>query len=630
MVDGLWGEHEWTLYPQPYCHKFPYLAWLRLPSKNAVSDVLTTPVHKKMWQAHPSKTNVHLVDPRVFGELKNKLEEVKAAVSSPFRDFITNTRFPRVQHPKIAYSRAFEALDRLEREFGAWRDFVEVVRGLQRSLLELLAFADWWHDVQQGKDFRPPFRPPTRGAIFDNEKLYTSHTRWSIASYLIVRNDRFVLDPDKRIALLPRNSSRMDVMSIQPLIHSLHLWYYPPHVTEVSTNFETAARGYAERLDTFTPTKEFKRKLDKVENQKADEGTFPFGSILVTAHDASSDGRRAKKAKSVAAEIPGPSTHRELQRLRDGGPPPPWFPKRHGIWDCAMLQVANFDLKEVQYPRRFAHPPIHLFWGASEQNQRTYYYHLLILWNVFSMRADGHLGDLPGLTTEEWRSILGNTYWKSILPNSGDVHSSNFDPAQFWIHGGPLFFGNEMSAEIVSGRDVANVLRCRCAVEMDSADDVEIRQTVLYHLNMHHASAEIKEMDHLQFGLDYKKRYQARLPAILTMTNMWGFAKDGGVKSAFFEDKKAWRAWLQAARKVVMEWEGFDDWDWEGFTDVRNMKIDRLKVSDFRRLTLRLLAFFIKTFVTRLGYYPSPMLHPPILAGHYCINHKRKFATGLF
>src|SRR6266567_8582453 len=30
MVDGLWGEHEWTLYPQPYHHESPYLAWLRL------------------------------------------------------------------------------------------------------------------------------------------------------------------------------------------------------------------------------------------------------------------------------------------------------------------------------------------------------------------------------------------------------------------------------------------------------------------------------------------------------------------------------------------------------------------------------------------------------------------------
>ena len=76
MVDGLWGEHEWTLYPQPYHHDSPYLTWLRLPSKNIVPDILTSPVHKWMWQVHPNKPNIHFVDPAVFCEFKNKLEEV--------------------------------------------------------------------------------------------------------------------------------------------------------------------------------------------------------------------------------------------------------------------------------------------------------------------------------------------------------------------------------------------------------------------------------------------------------------------------------------------------------------------------------------------------------------------------
>jgi len=164
MVDGLWGEHEWTLYPQPYRHEFPYLAWLRLPSQND-SNILTRPVHKNMWQAHPTKTNLHIVDPELFREFEEKLEKVKTAVMDPFHEIITNNRFVAVQHPFNAHARAFEALDRLEKEFGGWRDFVEVVRGLQRNLLELVAFADWWHDIQQGYDFRPVIRGPTRGAI---------------------------------------------------------------------------------------------------------------------------------------------------------------------------------------------------------------------------------------------------------------------------------------------------------------------------------------------------------------------------------------------------------------------------------------------------------------------------------
>ena len=75
---------------------------------------------------------------------------------------------------------------------------------------------------------------------------------------------------------------------------------------------------------------------------------------------------------------------------------------------------------------------------------------------------------------------------------------------------------------------------------MNMADNVEVCQMILYHLNMDHASAEIKEMDHLQFPLNFKRQWdQGRLNAILSMTDMWGPCREGGVKSGFFEDKKA-------------------------------------------------------------------------------------------
>jgi hypothetical protein len=356
---------------------------------------------------------------------------------------------------------------------------------------------------------------------------------------------------------------------------------------------------------------------------------------MATVHDTFSDGRRAKKAKSIEAKLPGVTNNRELRRLCDVDAPPPWYPKRQGVWDHAMRHVTHVNIKEGQSPRRFALPPIHLFWGASEQNQRTFYYHFLVLREQFMSRAEGHLGDLPGLTTDEWRSVLGNSYWKSMWPrpNPGDANSSNFDPARFWIHGGPLFFGEEMSAKVASGYDPTSCLRCRCEVEMDTADDVEIRQTVLYHLNMAHASAEIKEMDQLQsssLSSNAKQwRSQGRTSNINTMTDMWGPCRDGGVLPGFFQDQKAWRGWLRAAREVTMVWEGFDDWNWYGLEDVRNIGLAKLPRKEFATLTNRLLTFFINTFVTHLGYYPSPMLCPPTLATHNCTIHRKKFATGL-
>ena len=68
----------------------------------------------------------------------------------------------------------------------------------------------------------------------------------------------------------------MDVMSIQPLVHSLYLWYYPPYVTDVCTNFELAACGYIKCLDTLILTKGFKHMLNKQDNQQADKGTSIF------------------------------------------------------------------------------------------------------------------------------------------------------------------------------------------------------------------------------------------------------------------------------------------------------------------------------------------------------------------
>jgi hypothetical protein len=165
---------------------------------------------------------------------------------------------------------------------------------------------------------------------------------------------------------------------------------------------------------------------------------------------------------------------------------------------------------------------------------------------------------------------------------------------------------------------------------MDVADDVQVCQTILYHLNMDHVVAEIKAMDCLQFPSDYEQQWnQGRMSAIHGMTDMWGPVRDGGVQPEFFADKKAWRAWLWAACEVVMDWDGFDTWDWDGFTDVRTIGINGLLKADFYKFALRLIVFFMRTFITRLSYYPSPMLYPPILAGACYEAHKKKFATGL-
>jgi hypothetical protein len=162
-VDGLWGAHEWTVYPQPHHPQFPYLAWIPLHSSTATvpSIIITQSTDKSMWQAHPDHSNFHVIDPTLLDKLTHEWMSIKAVVQDPFHIISSDLSFSSVWCPTEAYNRVSAALTWLEKEFGAWQDFVEVFQNLQQSLLELQAFLDWWEDICAGDDFQPPIHAPT-------------------------------------------------------------------------------------------------------------------------------------------------------------------------------------------------------------------------------------------------------------------------------------------------------------------------------------------------------------------------------------------------------------------------------------------------------------------------------------
>jgi hypothetical protein len=94
-------------------------------------------------------------------------------------------------------------------------------------------------------------------------------------------------------------------------------------------------------------------------------------------------------------------------------------------------------------------------------------------------------------------------------PDANDpLPALSFDHTKFWSYGGPLCFDDIRTLTITDyGADPTKLLCCRCEVQMDSVDDVEVHQTILYHLNMNHAVEEVREMDRLQFPLDHVKRW---------------------------------------------------------------------------------------------------------------------------
>ena len=337
-------------------------------------------------------------------------------------------------------------------------------------------------------------------------------------------------------------------------------------------------------------------------------------------------GRRAKRAKANEISLVTNPNNQELRRLTDAGPAPDWFPRILEVWKEAMNHIDHSEIAIQESPRRFALPPIHLFWGVESHNQRVHYHHYLLLFNEIKNRPERNL---PALTTQEWRFVLGNTYWKKQWPKPDAGSLSTFDPDLFWKYGGALLFGDQRSADVAAGHyDPRSRLACRCDVQLSTADDIDIRQVALYYLNSFHVYEEIKEMERVQFPANFERRWKDKQLALNIIVEMWD-PSGGSANSTFFCNKEVWRSWVWAVRDLIADWDGFERWDWGNFSNVKTMGINKLSGPNLFRFTVRLLAFFIQSFVRRLGYYPSAHLHPPILAGHTCAHHRKRFGNGL-
>jgi hypothetical protein len=224
-VDGSWGAHKWTVYPQLHHHEFPYLTWIPLRQSNtSVSSSIHTSVDKSMWQAHPNQPNIHVINPTLLDRLTKEWESVKAVLQGPSKTFSSDPSFSSVWYLKEVYARALAALNRLEKDFRAWRDVVKVFRNFQQLLLEILAFLDWWRDIRTDNRSQSPICAPTRGAIFEDTWLYENYTRWSVGAFLLVHKSIFLLNPSKEVALSPHTLCKVQPMSLWPPLHSLDHW----------------------------------------------------------------------------------------------------------------------------------------------------------------------------------------------------------------------------------------------------------------------------------------------------------------------------------------------------------------------------------------------------------------------
>jgi hypothetical protein len=158
--------------------------------------------------------------------LTRKWESVKAALQDLCKTFSSDPSFASIQYLKEAYIRALSALIWLEKDFGAWQDFVDVFQKFQRLLLELLAFLDWWTDIHADNKFQSPVCAPMQGVIFEDTWLYENYVHWSVGLFFLSITPCLCSIPSKEVALSPHTLCKVQPMSLHPPLHSLDHWHY--------------------------------------------------------------------------------------------------------------------------------------------------------------------------------------------------------------------------------------------------------------------------------------------------------------------------------------------------------------------------------------------------------------------
>jgi hypothetical protein len=135
-------------------------------------------------------------------------------------------------------------------------------------------------------------------------------------------------------------------------------------------------------------------------------------------------------------------------------------------------------------------------------------------------------------------------------------------------------------------------------------------------------------MEHLQFEDTFVSQWRRQEISVNHLVKMWD-PSAGFTDFKFFNNKKLWRDWLQTVHDVIQDWDGSNDWNWGGTSNVKTLSINTLPHQDFQRLSVHLLAFYIHSFISHLGFYPSALLHPPILTVPSCHVHHQKFGHGV-
>lgn len=273
-IDGKWGMAEYSIIPQLYDVSSPYLAWMpthrftRLGFSTAVNSfrVIEEPANPNaVFVRHPGwKHRGYL-----HTEIREKLQMEVVRYIELVKDIIQSEANPKtrkgpaeVRPPVIALVRAHSSVFCMRFPHLTYRDLVEYVAGLQRSVAELQAYIMWYDRIQYGDvpASTRSFELGLRGTVAQSVTDYNTLRKLGVPVWLALPSSNVaLLDAAKRVTpqLISVETRTWDDMPIShslrdtykgKLVHNKPLEYYPPLVDNWTT-YEPAARGYSPRLD---------------------------------------------------------------------------------------------------------------------------------------------------------------------------------------------------------------------------------------------------------------------------------------------------------------------------------------------------------------------------------------------
>ncbi|TFY56059.1 hypothetical protein EVG20_g9079 [Dentipellis fragilis] len=574
--DGWWGVHEWTLFSQPYDPQFPYLAWIQLPRTDRMS-ILQQDINMEDVSTEGALTGSKMLELRAEWDWSLQVAE------SIFPEVRGHTAYNSIILPEKAHERLRHCFFQLESGLASWRDIVDAFRHGQRSLLELHAFAEWWKDINQTPDDcrRRQSRNDgayLRGCTTTDIHVYHAIAQRHVSMFLAVDSIKMAyhLPPNRRVQIIPRfQFCNMYTWSFD--FHTKDLWFYPPYVMNPS-DFERSARGYGSQLDTLRPSHAYKNTLAKHHRER-------------------------QKLEKLAAQPPGPSNLeiKDFHRIAQRAERPTYSPRTAMVWERAKIYIDPQRLKTTREIRRYAFPPYTMLWAGKESRQQTSYFHFLALREELAVRLRRGQGPL---TFQEWKEILGDSYWKKCWPDF--KAGITYDPEEFWKYGGRLVFGDRANDRVIAGKRCPTLrLDCECPITSSTGNDHGLRTQVIFKVSLANIRDELNQMAACQVKLTGACEGDAESIRL----RIEGYIREvecGGYASENWRDRQNWASRLL---RMLMMWYNYDV-EVGSKVQVGEEGIEALSEEEYYDMERFLLVFYWHSFMDHLCFVLTELLNP--------------------